>query len=507
MDVLYNDKDWLVLNKPTGLSTQAAFPGDMGLLELWTFIKNEALHAFSRLDKDTSGVLVLAHNSVAAARAQTAQRAGTIQKMYVFLSATCSRAETWLQQTSVDGKSALTAFKRVGQAGKFWRYEALITEGRKHQIRRHAKESGVSVLGDTVYGGAVFPRVALHCQKVIFPAIKCPLEAKMPSSLGYLGDFANEPGFLVALERRQGLFEGITDAYRLVHRGEMTSWDGSIDCFGPYVRFWSYAPAESVESLQKQFDPHWKLLSKRYGFKGAVIVSALKDPHNRGLTSTIVEMGEKAPQRFDVSEWGLRYHVSLSSGAHTGLFLDQRDNRKRVRALAKDQRVANLFAYTCSFSAAALAGGASEVVSVDTSGTSLARGKTLMTDNGLDISKAKFYQEDARLWLKREGKRAPASFGLVICDPPTFSTSKTGGAFSVSDAWPELVLGVKKLLIPTGEALFSHNHQAGDDKLYLGSLTAVFEEVLEVKPPLDFPQTKDKASVHHYWCKGIKKLS
>ena len=77
--------------------------------------------------------------------------------------------------------------------------------------------------------------------------------------------------------------------------------------------------------------------------------------------------GEAAPPQFPVHENGLSFLVRAYDGFSTGLFLDQRENRRRVRELASGKRVLNLFAYTCGFSVAAAAGGAAQTVSVDAS--------------------------------------------------------------------------------------------------------------------------------------------
>ena len=85
--------------------------------------------------------------------------------------------------------------------------------------------------------------------------------------------------------------------------------------------------------------------------------------------------GEEPPPRVAIEEYGVRFLVDVLHGQKTGFFLDQRESRVRVRALAAGQRILNAFSYTGAMSIAAALGGAREVVSVDSSGPALALAK------------------------------------------------------------------------------------------------------------------------------------
>ena len=71
MSFLYQDSNWLAVNKPSGISTHRAHEGDLGLVEWLELHHNLKVHICSRLDKGTSGVLLFALNPEAAAKAQT----------------------------------------------------------------------------------------------------------------------------------------------------------------------------------------------------------------------------------------------------------------------------------------------------------------------------------------------------------------------------------------------------------------------------------------------------
>ncbi len=124
---------------------------------------------------------------------------------------------------------------------------------------------------------------------------------------------------------------------------------------------------------------------------------------------------------FVVEECGLKFIVNLSDYLDTGLFLDHRITRQLVKEQCKGKRVLNLFCYTGSFSLYAIAGGATEVVSVDLSKTYLAWVERNSTLNFPGYTTHQTVHADVLQYLK---KLPPSSFDLVIMDPPTFSNSK-----------------------------------------------------------------------------------
>jgi 23S rRNA (cytosine1962-C5)-methyltransferase len=262
--------------------------------------------------------------------------------------------------------------------------------------------------------------------------------------------------------------------------------------------------------LEEHLAPYLKKLSARYGARGAVIKRNLKNPHSRGLVQEQKIIGETPPTHIEVAEHGLKYRVSLTEGQHTGLFLDQRDNRLRVRQLAAGKRVANLFAYTCSFSLAAVSGGAATVVSVDAAAPCLEIGKTALALNGLDKTSAThFIKDDVRLWLKRQSRKSDTDshekFGLMICDPPTFSTTKAGGRFSIEPEWESLAKACRKLGSSDADFLFCTNHRAGRKDHYQHILDGIFKHVAVTPAPLDFPVIDENLEhIKMFWCRGNK---
>jgi len=160
-----------------------------------------------------------------------------------------------------------------------------------------------------------------------------------------------------------------------------------------------------------------------------------------------------------VLEAGLRLRVNLEDYLDTGLFLDHRITRARLRAAAHGRRFLNLFAYTGTATVYAAAGGALGTTSVDLSATYLSWARENLALNGLGGGQHRFVQADCRLWLE-ESVRAAARFDLIFLDPPTFSNSKRmAGVLDVGRDHAALIDACARLLAPAGLIVFSTNAQ------------------------------------------------
>lgn len=304
-----------------------------------------------------------------------------------------------------------------------------------------------------------------------------------------------------AMARRAGL-PAVTDAFRCVQRGELPGLDCAIDYYAGYLCVWAYDTALPSAVLQAQLQPTCDALLRHFGARGGVIKRNVSNPHRKGLVAEQTVFGEPPPPQLVVREHGLQFAVTLTERQHVGLFLDQRDNRQRVRALAAGRRVANLFSYTCSFSVAAAAGGCVSVASVDVSRPSLDTGRENFTRNTLDATHAQFHKQDVRRWLAAQIKRG-ARYDVIICDPPTYATTRDGGVFSVAQAWEDLVRDCRAILADSGAALFCNNHQAGSRAQYQRTLAAHFRRIEDRPPPPDFPVIAGRNDhVRMFWCQA-----
>jgi len=158
--------------------------------------------------------------------------------------------------------------------------------------------------------------------------------------------------------------------------------------------------------------------------------------------------GDRAAARSAIVEYGLDFHVDVEQGQKTGFFLDQRDNRQRVRALAAGREVLDGFCYTGGFSLAALAGGATHVLALESSAAALAVARENLAANPLDASRASFEQADVFARL-RELRDRGARFDLVVLDPPKFAPT-AAQAKNAARAYKDVNLLAFKLLSPGG---------------------------------------------------------
>jgi len=124
------------------------------------------------------------------------------------------------------------------------------------------------------------------------------------------------------------------------------------------------------------------------------------------------------------SENGLSFFADVIQGQKTGFFLDQRDNRARLRALAADQRVLNLFSYSGAFSVAALAGGAARAVDVDSSERALDLARRQRQANSFAASEVDFVRADVFEDLRRRVE-AREEWDIIVCDPPAFAKKRS----------------------------------------------------------------------------------
>jgi 23S rRNA (cytosine1962-C5)-methyltransferase len=158
--------------------------------------------------------------------------------------------------------------------------------------------------------------------------------------------------------------------------------------------------------------------------------------------------GNRNAARCPIIEYGLNFRVDVEQGQKTGFFLDQRENRHRVRALAAGREVLDGFCYTGGFSIAALAGGAKRVSAIESSAPALEVAKENLAANPLDSSKIDFVQADVFSKL-RELRDRNAKFDLVVLDPPKFAPS-AAQVKKAARAYKDINLWALKLLAPGG---------------------------------------------------------
>lgn len=186
---------------------------------------------------------------------------------------------------------------------------------------------------------------------------------------------------------------------------------------------------------------------------------------------------------FIVEEAGLKFIVNLSDYLDTGLFLDHRVTRQIVRDESRNKRLLNLFCYTGSFSVYGLAGGASEVVSVDLSKTYLSWAEKNMQLNFPGSATHQMVHADVLQYLKE----LPAGrFDLIVMDPPTFSNSKRmEGVLDIQRDHVSLINDCLKALTTGGQLYFSTNYtkfQLEEKNI----LSSAVKDITKATTPFDF---------------------
>jgi len=158
--------------------------------------------------------------------------------------------------------------------------------------------------------------------------------------------------------------------------------------------------------------------------------------------------GEEPPALLEIQEHGGQFLIDVRGGQKTGFFLDQRENRALVWTFAPGKRVLNGFAYTGGFGIAAARGGAKQVVSIDTSTTSLRLAQRNWQRNGLPGAQGEFVQADMFAYL-RESR---GMFDLIVLDPPPFIRRRQDLKAGIK-GYKEINMQALRLLAADGQLL------------------------------------------------------
>lgn len=190
-------------------------------------------------------------------------------------------------------------------------------------------------------------------------------------------------------------------------------------------------------------------------------------------------------ERHAVQEGGLKFWVNFRDYLDTGLFLDHRSMRQRLRDWAKDADFLNLFCYTGSATVYAAAGGARSSSSVDLSNTYLDWAHENLLLNGFGGSEHELHRADCLQWLEEQAVWGPR-FDLIFVDPPTFSNSKRmEGVLDVQRDHVGMIRRSLKLLRAAGRLVFSTNYTRFKlDADLLGDLA--IEDISAQTIPKDF---------------------
>jgi 23S rRNA (guanine2445-N2)-methyltransferase / 23S rRNA (guanine2069-N7)-methyltransferase len=242
--------------------------------------------------------------------------------------------------------------------------------------------------------------------------------------------------------------------YRL-YDADLPQYALAVDRYGPWVHVQEYAPPASIdpEQAQRRLQEALSAISMALAVPRSHIF--LKQRRRQKGTAQYDKQAD-AGNFVEVNEGGLHFLVNLSDYLDTGLFLDHRITRARLRELAHGKRFLNLFGYTGTASVYAAAGGAVRTTTVDASQTYLAWARRNMARNGFALSRHDFVRADCLRWLQT----AQTRYDLIFLDPPTFSNSKRSAqSFDVQRDHVALLQAAGRLLAPRGTLIFSTNYR------------------------------------------------
>jgi 23S rRNA (cytosine1962-C5)-methyltransferase len=513
--VIFEDEHLLVVNKPAGMNTHAPSPfAGEGIYD-WLRHREPrwaTLAIIHRLDKETSGVIVFGKTALANKSLTEQFTKREVRKKYVLLTDGSLKREELTAKSTISragdkyvsgakGEFAETRFKpphskidpaMAGQKLKMLEAEPLT--GRTHQIRVHAAENGFPILGDALYGGSPFHRVCLHAAEITLRHPATGKEMIFAAPVDFESD--SRPALRSALIDAEE-----TNSFRLIH-GASDGWPGwYVERLGDFVLSQSEKPLtelqrKRLEQIQARGVYH-KILSRHV--RGT----------STGEASPQLVSGEAAPDRFVIRENGIQFELSFTEGYSVGLFLDQRDNRRRLltghvaadfplvdtQHATRNTSLLNVFAYTCGFSVCAAKAGM-KTTSLDLSKKYLEWGRRNFVLNGLNVEEHDFIYGDAFDWMRRLAKKGRA-FDIIVLDPPTFSQSKERGVFRVEKNYGELVSTALPLLKPGGVLLASTNAAEWPPEKFLETIEGsarrekrrIVRQYYAPQPP-DFPVSR-----------------
>ncbi len=224
-----------------------------------------------------------------------------------------------------------------------------------------------------------------------------------------------------AWNRRETL-RSRTQAFRLLNGAASGTPGLAVDMFSEYLVVYAYDAFEA--ELTVRYEDLAESLERVTGARGAALKDRA-DPDESGRETGRILFGS-VPETVEAAEGPsglLRFSIHLLHPRNVGLFLDTRPLRKILLGGCAGSEVLNLFSYSCSLGAAALAGGAVGVVNVDISARYLGWGRENFRLSGLPEDRARFTRMDSEEYLDW-AERKSRSFDAIILDPPSFARAK-----------------------------------------------------------------------------------
>lgn len=473
--------DFIAVYKPEGFRTHKVSENQWGFVETLSEKIGKPLWVVHRLDKETSGIMLFAKSKESAAEISALFENHLIHKTYLFLtdcnasfksikiSSCIEKRDNSFHSHKASPSNSETEFEWIQNIGAFQLWRALPKTGKPHQIRLHAQDAGIPILGDNEHGGTVYHRLCLHAQNLKWTLNQTDynLESPLPPSFCQietgLTQFFADQWFRLAQ-----LYTWSPDqCFRLIDYSEQKI---VADVYGTTLWvYWYRDQAPTASEIQEI-----QLFAKSKNINSVVrhMVNRGQGVGNKEQQQQIT-LSEQQPATWWACENSLKALLKTDGGFSPGLFLDQSENRKWVVQNSKNKNVLNLFSYTSLFSVAAGLGQAHKVTTVDASSSFLNWSKENFILNNLDPALHEFFVQDCLLFLNGSIKRN-RKWDLIICDPPSFGRTKTT-VWKIEKNLPDLVQALWACLAHKGTLLFTCNYENWD----LDQLKDVFKRTLK----------------------------
>jgi len=292
------------------------------------------------------------------------------------------------------------------------------------------------------------------------------------STLSQLPDYLKLPLADKDQLQAQRLFHGRGHAYQSLHHI-------TIDWLAPVLLITLFAPESSsnIEELTETLLIHFPNCK------------SVQLQHRYQLSGPVDVIWGEAIHQLAITENNLQFNINLGKARNTGLFLDMKNGRNWVQAESKNKRVLNLFAYTCGFSVAAIAGNAKSVLNVDMSSAALNVGRENHRLNQQALEKVSFEKLNIFKSFGRLKKRG--AFDLLICDPPTFQK----GSVDIAKDYPKILRRLDEFMAAKSTVVLCLNApELGRDFLinHMAELAPSFSLIEEIKPPAVYVEAEGK---------------
>ena len=272
-----------------------------------------------------------------------------------------------------------------------------------------------------------------------------------------------------------------TNCYR-IYDADLPEYNVAIDVYDDCLVVQEYAPPKTIdaEKARRRLQEVLLYLPAVTGVPAKQIMLKVRE-QKKGKQQ--YEKVNTTGNRKVVWENGAKLYVNLTDYLDTGLFLDHRITRQKVRQIAKGKDVLNLFSYTGSVSVAAALGGARSVTTVDMSNTYINWAKDNFKLNKLNGA-YHFVQSDCLQWLVGHNGK----YDLIFVDPPSFSNSKRmDTTWDVQRDHVMLLTQVRRCLNPGGTIVFSNNKRGFKlDNDAMAELGLAVENISAQTIPQDF---------------------